>query len=190
LGIWNLDQWFLANQTIDFNPKLQILKIQRNSQRIYPEPLVRSCFFQETSQSFEFFSNAQNLKLLQSEVLIKAQHTGCLNLKTFKILDWEVITKSKNHPTVVYRARKDVVFHGSLLKQNLHLASLFDPAHRTATPMVSPFYGRTRVSARTHHAPWNMDDKWSGNNFLSVSSSVGNHGGYLSCTSSGLLWAR
>jgi hypothetical protein len=36
---------------------------------------------------FELFSNTQNLKLLSSEVLIKAQHTGCLNLKIFKNLD-------------------------------------------------------------------------------------------------------
>jgi hypothetical protein len=36
---------------------------------------------------FEFFSNTQNLKLRSSEVLIKAQHTGCLNLKIFKNLD-------------------------------------------------------------------------------------------------------
>jgi len=49
---------------------------------------------------------------------------------------------------VVHGARKDVVFHGSLLKQNLHLPRLFDPAHRTATPMVSPFHGLTRVSAQ------------------------------------------
>jgi len=82
-----LEQCFLTNQTIDFNPKLQIKKIQRNSQRIYPEPLVLSWFFEENSQSFEFFSNTQNLKLLWSEVLIKAQHTGCLNLKIFKNLD-------------------------------------------------------------------------------------------------------
>jgi abortive infection bacteriophage resistance protein len=73
-GTWTSD--FLANETIDFNPKLQISKIQRNSQRIYPEPLVLSRFFEETSQSFEFFSNTQNLKLLSSEVLMKAQHTG------------------------------------------------------------------------------------------------------------------
>ncbi len=29
--------------------------------------------------------------------------------------------------------------------------------------------------------PWRMNDKWSGNNFLLGSSSLANHGGYLSC---------
>jgi hypothetical protein len=30
-------------------------------------------------------------------------------------------------------------------------------------------------------APWRMDDKWSGDSFLLDSSSLANHGGYLSC---------
>jgi hypothetical protein len=30
-------------------------------------------------------------------------------------------------------------------------------------------------------APWRMNGKWSGNNFLLGSSSLANHGGYLSC---------
>jgi hypothetical protein len=30
-------------------------------------------------------------------------------------------------------------------------------------------------------APWRMDGKWSGNSFLLGSSSLANHGGYLSC---------
>jgi hypothetical protein len=55
VGVLNSNKWFLANQTIDFNTKLHFKKIQRNIQRIYPEPLFLSWFFEEISQSFEFF---------------------------------------------------------------------------------------------------------------------------------------
>jgi hypothetical protein len=41
-----------------------------------------------------------------------------------------------------------VVFHGSLLKQNLHLVNWCQLAHRTTTPTTSPFHGFTRVRAQ------------------------------------------
>ncbi len=157
-GTWTSD--ILANETIDFNPKLQISKIQRNSQRIYPEPLVLSRFFEETSQSFEFFSNTQNLKLLSSEVLMKAQHTGFAWIWKFSKTWTERLQQisTTTHP-VVYRARKRCgLFMASLLKQTLHLVSGCDPAHMTATPMVSPFLGFTRV--RAQEPPCIMKHGW------------------------------
>jgi hypothetical protein len=51
----------------------------------FKESTLNHWFFEEISQSFEFSSNTQNLKFLWSEVLIKTQYTGCLNLKILKI---------------------------------------------------------------------------------------------------------
>jgi hypothetical protein len=76
-------------------------------------------FFEQTRQSFNFCLKLEPALILS--LLIKTQNLGCLNVKIFKISDYDVITKSKNHRTHGLEGRQDVVFHCSILKQSLHV---------------------------------------------------------------------
>jgi hypothetical protein len=129
LGVWNSDQQHLVHQTIHF----RFEKIQRNGQRTYSEPLILRAFFEQTRQSFEFFLKLRTSTYFKSEVLIKSQNPGCLNVKIFKNSDQEVITKSENHPTHGWEGRQDVVFHCSILKQSLHVVGWCHSAHKVSS---------------------------------------------------------
>jgi len=82
----------------------------------FKESTLNLCFLvgslRKSASALNFFSNTQNLKLLYSEVLIKTQYLRCWNFKIFKI---------QEPPNSGLEGRKDVVFHGSILKQHLHL---------------------------------------------------------------------
>jgi hypothetical protein len=123
------------HQTIHFG----FQKIQRNGRRTYSEPLILRAFFEQTRQSFELFLTLRTCTYLKSEVLIKTQNPGCLNVKIFKNSDQEVITKSKNHPTHGLEGRQDVIFHCSILKQSLHVVGWCHSACK-----VSSFQGLLR----------------------------------------------
>jgi hypothetical protein len=80
LGVWKSNQWLLANQTIDFNTKLHFLNIQR----IYSEPLFLSWFFEEISQSFEFFLKYPEPEITLVWSFYKSAVPGLLEFENFQ----------------------------------------------------------------------------------------------------------
>jgi hypothetical protein len=84
-------------------------------------PTQNCQFFEETSWLFfDFFQNLKNTHLFYSELFLKTWNQGFIEVENLqKNSEPEVITKSKNHPTLSYIIGSNCANCGHLL---LHLA--------------------------------------------------------------------